>query len=192
MHIIGKLKLKVAPPITAVSLAEAKDHLRVDGTDDDAYITTLINVATEAVQNYTRLQLMDATFQMFLDSFPACIDLYISPVKDITHVKYYDADNVLQTLSADDYDVDYKDSPGKIYPAANKSWPTIYNRKNAVEIQFNAGETLAANVPDAIKQAMLLIIGHYYENRLDVVNTLNRELPKGSEYLLNPYKVFEI
>lgn len=189
---IGKLRLKTAPTSTAVSLTEAKEHLRVDGTDDDTYITTLIDVATDAVQNFTRLQLMDATYILYLNCFSSEIDLMISPVKDITAIKYYDANNVSQSLDLNIIDPDYKDAPGKIYLAKNKSWPTTYERKNAVEIQFLVGEASASAIDDAIKQAMLLIIGHYYENRLDVVNTLNRELPMGSKHLLTPYRIWEV
>jgi uncharacterized phiE125 gp8 family phage protein len=59
----------------------------------------------------------------------------------------------------------------------------------ALIVNFVCGYTNAAAVPQAIKQAMLLIIGHLYENRSDVLTgTQINEMPLASRYLLEPYR----
>ena len=65
------------------------------------------------------------------------------------------------------------------------SYPNVYERADAIEIKFKAGYgTGAGDVPEAIKTAILLIIGFMYEKREDTVS----RLPKASEYLLDPYR----
>ena len=112
----GKLVLKTAPTSTVISLAEAKAFLRIDSDydDDNTYITSLINVATQVVEEFTRRRLMTQTYNIFYDEFPPYIDLQVGDVASVTHIKYYDADNTLQTLAASNYDVDTKVRPGRI------------------------------------------------------------------------------
>ncbi len=190
----GKLVLKTAPTGTAVSLAEAKQHLRVDSDfdDDNDYITALIGVATNQVEQFTRRRLMSQTYNLYFDVFPPYIDLQIGIVQSVTHVKYYDNNNVLQTLASSNYDLDDKIKPGRIYESNNGTFPDTYERPNAVEIEFVVGRT-ASEVEDAIKQAMLIIVGRYYEQRQDVVlGTIASELPLMVEYMLTPYRFLEL
>lgn len=190
----GKLVLKTPPTDTAISLAEAKQHLRVDSDydDDDDYITALIGVATNQVEEFTRRRLMTQTFNLYFDVFPPYIDLQVGIVQSVTHIKYYDASNSLQTLAASEYDLDDKIKPGRIYQSNNGSFPDTYERPNAVDIEFVVGNS-ANRVEDAIKQAMLIIVGRYYEQRQDVVlGTQVAELPLMVEYMLTPYRFLEL
>ena len=60
------------------------------------------------------------------------------------------------------------------------------NRADAIEIKFDCGYgSSSSDVPDAIKQAILLIVGKMYELREDSVS----RLPKASEYILDSYRV---
>lgn len=190
----GKLVLKTAPTSTVISLSEAKAFLRIDSDydDDNTYITSLINVATQVVEEFTRRRLMTQTYNLFYDEFPPYIDLQVGDVASVTHIKYYDADNTLQTLAASSYDVDTKVRPGRIYQSETGDFPNTYERPNAVEVEFIVGGT-ASNVPEPIKMAMYLIIGRYYENRQDVVmGTQVNELPLMVDHLLTPYRLLEL
>lgn len=190
----GKLVLKTAPTGTAISLAEAKQHLRVDSDfdDDNDYITALIGVATNQVEEFTRRRLMTQTYNLYFDVFPPYIDLQVGIIQSVTHVKYYDNNNVLQTLASSNYDLDDKIKPGRIYESNDGTFPDTYERPNAVEIEFIVGRT-ANDVEDAIKQAMLIIVGRYYEQRQDVVlGTQVQELPLMVEYMLTPYRFLEL
>lgn len=187
----GKLELLSAPTETLVSLLEAKEHLRVDHSNDNTYITTLINVATDVVEEFTRRKLATQTWNIYFDEFPPYIDLQLGIVRQIVEVKYYDQSNVLQTLPTSDYDVDLIAKPGRIYEATGKSFPQTYERANAVKVTFEVGNS--AEVPSAFKAAILIIIGRYYENRQDVfVGTQVNELPSLVEHLLTPYRLLEL
>ena len=187
----GKLVLKTGPATTAISLAEAKAFLRVDSDYDD-YITSLINVATQVVEEFTRRRLITQTYNIFYDEFPPYIDLQVGDVASVTHVKYYDANNSLQTLAASNYDVDTKVRPGRIYQSNTGDFPNTYERPNAIEVEFVVGSA-ASDVPAPIVQAMYIVIGRYYENRQDVVTgTIASELPLMVDHLLTPYRLLEL
>jgi len=190
----GKLVLKTAPTSTVISLSEAKAFLRIDSDydDDNTYITSLINVATQVVEEFTRRRLMTQTYNLFYDEFPPYIDLQVGDVASVTHIKYYDADNTLQTLAASNYDVDTKVRPGRIYESEDGDFPNTYERPNAVEVEFIVGAT-ASDVPAPIVQAIYIIVGRYYENRQDVVmGTQVNELPLMVDHLLTPYRLLEL
>lgn len=190
----GKLVLKTGPATTAISLAEAKAFLRVDSDydDDDSYITSLIGVATNVVEQFTRRRLITQTYNIYYDEFPPYMDLQVGNVASVTHVKYYDTDNTLQTLETSQYDVDIRVKPGRIYQAEDGNFPDTYERANSVEVEFVVGSA-ASDVEDAIKQAMYIVIGRYYENRQDVVmGTQVNELPLMVEHLLTPYRLLEL
>jgi len=190
----GKLVLKTAPTSTVISLSEAKAFLRIDSDydDDNTYITSLINVATQVVEEFTRRRLMTQTYNIFYDEFPPYIDLQIGEVASVTHIKYYDEDNTLQTLATDQYDVDTRVRPGRIYQSNTGDFPNTYERPNAIEVEFIVGGS-ASDVPAPIVQAIYIIVGRYYENRQDVVmGTQVNELPLMVEYLLTPYRFLEL
>ena len=190
----GKLVLKTAPTTTPISLAEAKSFLRIDSDfdDDNTYITSLINVATSMVEEFTRRRLITQTFNIFYDEFPPYIDLQIGEVASVTHIKYYDTSNALQTLATSNYDVDTKIRPGRIYQSEDGDFPNTYDRPNAVEVEFIVGAS-ASDIPAPIIQAIYIIVGRYYENRQDVVTgTIVSELPLMVNHLLTPYRLLEL
>jgi len=190
----GKLVLKTGPATTAISLAEAKAFLRVDSDydDDNSYITSLIGVATNVVEQFTRRRLITQTYNIYYDEFPPYMDLQVGNVASVTHVKYYDTNNTLQTLDTSEYDVDIRVKPGRIYQAEDGNFPDTYERANSVEVEFVVGSA-ASDVEDAIKQAMYIVIGRYYENRQDVVmGTQVNELPLMVDHLLTPYRLLEL
>lgn len=189
------MKLITAPTSEPITLAEAKLHLKIEtaDTDEDTWIEdTLIPTARQMVEEYTRRALLDQTWELQMDSFSETeYSLEKTPVQSITSVMYYDADSVEQTLSSSVYTLDESDEPNKIILAYDQSWPTNRGFTNDVKIRFLAGYASAALVPGPLKSAMLLIIGHLYENREEVITgTMVTNLPKGSEYLMNPYRLF--
>ena len=109
------------------------------------------------------------------------------PLGSITHLKYYDTDNAQQTWSASNYTVGkFINQKGFIEIKDGVSVPDLYSRSDAIEIKFVCGYgSSASDVPQAIIQAILLIVGRMYELREDSVS----RLPKASEYILDSYRV---
>ncbi|MDF3024809.1 MAG: hypothetical protein K0R10_2170 [Alphaproteobacteria bacterium] len=168
------------PPATEpVSLAEAKAHLRVTSDDEDTLISALIVAAREAAEHETGRSLITQTWEKTLDVFPADIRLDYPPVQSVTSIKFLDENGDEQTLSASSYKLDNaSDSgPGWIKIATGLAWPSTYPEINAVRVRYVAGWTSAAEVPQSIKQWMLLNIGHWYENREATSEAKREPLP---------------
>ncbi len=157
----------IQPATEPVSLAEAKAHLRVTSSDEDALISALIVAAREAAEHETGRSLITQTREKTLDVFPEAIRLDYPPVQSITSIKFLDENGDEQTLSASSYKLDNaSDScPAWIKIATGRAWPSTYPEINAVRVRYVAGWASAAEVPQSIKQWMLLNIGHWYENR---------------------------
>ncbi len=182
-----------APAAEPVSLTEAKAHLRVDAADEDALITSLIVAVRQYVEQFTRRALVTQTWDMVLDCFPTAggrpILVPKPPLRSVGSVKYIDADGVEATWDSAKYRVDAKSQPGRITPAWGEVWPTARFVTNAVTVQFDAGYGAASAVPTSIKQAMLLLVGHWFEHRESVViGAPTAQVPMAVEMLLWPYR----
>ncbi len=181
------------PTVEPLTLQEAKDHLRVDIGTDDAFITNLIQAARITYERQTNLALVNTTFTQFMDEFPLIIRPKRSPLVSVTTIKNIDDDGILQTVPAADYKVDNRWKPGRIEEAFDKSWPTTRDEVNAVEVEFIAGfGAAAADVPADIKQALLLLIGHWYDNRESSVERTISKIPDGLSTLIFQRRVLEV
>jgi uncharacterized phiE125 gp8 family phage protein len=136
--------------------------------------------------------LLPTTFEEFFDDFPQYsgdykdeIRLSRSPVSAVTYVKYIDGNETTITADPAEYKVDTISRPARISP--DNGWFGTYETINAVFVRYVAGFANAAAVPAPLKHGMMLVIGDMYENRTDSV----KRLPTASEYLWNPYRVFE-
>jgi uncharacterized phiE125 gp8 family phage protein len=184
---------QVITPASAypVSLTEAKSHLKVDTTADDTYITSIIKAATQLSEEYTNRFFIDTVIEQYASSFADLQTLFKSKVSAVAYVKYYDSDNSLQTLSATVYNTQLNYEPSQIQLADNQSFPKITSRNDAVLARYTVGYgSSASDVPEIIKQAILLTIGNFYQNRNSVVvGRIATELPLNVKWLLDTYKV---
>lgn len=167
-----------------ISLATAKAHLRVDHSDEDALITSLISTAGEIVEEYTGQYLSSCGFTYYADHFSSVMKIHVGPGIRILTVKYYDTNNTLQTYSGTHWNSDVKSHPMRVQ---FDDLPTeVDDRLNAVQIAGDAGYT---TVPETLKSAMLLIIGHLYEHRKDVlVGVQSAPLVHGAKFLMDKFK----
>ena len=164
-------------------------------TTADPIVNSLIKTARQVAENYTHRAFITQTWDMNFDTFPTVIAVPNPPLVSVTHVKYYDTAGSQQTIAAADYIVDAPAGPqclpGRITLAPDDSWPSVQVRTNAIVVRFIAGYGAASAVPEPIKSAMKLILGHLYEHRESVVITdrgsIVQEMPQAAEYLLGPY-----
>lgn len=158
-----------SPESLPVSLAEAKDHLRLSQEDSshDANLTLLLTAATERLEQDLDRQILTATYKQSqfcwresdIDSYG--VKIYKRAVTAVDSLEYYDADGVLQTIAAEDFVFD----PGRceIFPVAGEQWPTLQqDNSSAVQISFTAGYGDADCVPRLFKAAILLSVGKWF------------------------------
>ncbi|MCP4567635.1 MAG: hypothetical protein GY841_08655 [FCB group bacterium] len=175
----------------AVSLSDIKEHLRIDTTDEDDLITTYIQAATSYVEEQTRRRFLDTTETITLEEFTDKTRMRYSPVDSVTSIQYYDGDNSQQTYSSDNYGVITGDA-GIIYRVDGASWPTLYNRPDAITITYVAGYGTASDVPAWAVQAIKLMVGHWYENREASAILTVRDIPLGADVLCDLNRVWEV
>jgi uncharacterized phiE125 gp8 family phage protein len=166
----------VSPPaFEPISLDEVKRQCRIEieFEDEDFYIRGLIKAVREATEKVSNNLFMYQIWDLLLDRFP-CGEILIRkrPVTEIGFIEYVDLNGNTQTLT------DYQFSTGEFYatlkPAVGATWPAARCELNSVRIRFSAGwENTPEGIPEHMKQAMLLKIGHYYENREDTVIGIN-------------------
>jgi uncharacterized phiE125 gp8 family phage protein len=178
------------PAEEPVTDAEVTGHLRISG-GGDPLIAALIITARQRAELYTELAFISRSFGVYLDKFPSgALRIPCAPLVSVESVKYFDGNNVEQTLDPSSYYVDSKSKPGRIAPVS--SWPATYARPNAVSIEVTAGFGTIVNVPQVIKQAMLLMIGDMYENREETStgsNMAGSMMPITAEMLLRPFRL---
>ena len=171
--------------------AQAKEFLKVDVSTDDTLIDNLVQAATESCQIFTNRYFINTVLIMKADRWEETKTLYKSTVSSVTHIKYYDSTDTEQTWASSNYIVDTTSQPCRIALAVNKSYPTISERINAIEVKYTVGYgTASTDVPEGIRSAIILTVGNWYSNRQSVVTgTIATELPLSSQYLLEQYKV---
>ena len=156
----------VAPAEMPVTLAEAKAHLRVDHDDQDDLITAQIKAATAYLDGYAGIlgrALVTQTWRQDFAGFADRLPLPVSPVIAIVSVSYFDGGNVQQTLDAGVYDL-FADARGAyVTLRPGQVWPVTFHRADAVSITFTAGYGAAADVPEPIRQAILLIVQRLFD-----------------------------
>lgn len=199
-----ELKVITPPAAEPLTLAETKLHLRVDHTADDTLITALIATAREWVESYTGKSLVEQTREITLSSWPyAPLRLHGGPVQEIESVKYTDKAGAEKTVAATVY---YLTPSGEITLDYGQTWPSEQLRgPDSIAITYVTGykpvvtETdtdYGGNVPRQFKQAMLLLIGTWYELRegvfvgksTSISGQANPMIPFGVKDILYPLR----
>jgi uncharacterized phiE125 gp8 family phage protein len=185
------IKLKTAPADFPIEFEEVKTHLRIDGTDEDDYIQALIIAATKYCENFQRRAYVTQTWELWIDEWPEYFSIPLPPLVSVTSIDYYNTSDVKATVSSADYFVDTKSEPGRIVLNYSKSWPsTTLRPTNGICVTYICGYGYSDNVPQNIKQAILLLIGHWFENRESSTDKPLSQIPLAVESLLWQERVF--
>jgi uncharacterized phiE125 gp8 family phage protein len=188
-----------APAEEPMSLDEAKAQIRRDEdfVADDALITQLIQAAREQVETYTERALITQTLDLYFDGPPDGSVLFVPKPKlqSVTSVTTYDTADAATVLSSSNYLVDVASEPGRIVLDSGVSWYTTSLRDvNGLVVRAVCGYGGRSAVPQAIKQAMALLISTLYEHREQVVISQFAgqfiDLPYGIKQLLDPYRLW--
>ena len=192
------------PAAEPVTLAELKDHLRIEVADEDDFLDALITAAREWVEGWTGRAFVTRTLETRLDRFPVAfdpvsldyiapgqaapktIDLPVGPVRSVTSITYIAGDGTLTTWASSGYQVDTVSPIARIAPAFGSYYPaTRHGDFGAVRILYEAGYApgdgspadYAENVPKRVKQAIKLLAGHWEANRTAVLTgTISKEV----------------
>ena len=170
------LTVTTQPASEPVSLADAKEHLRIASaqTDYDSLVSGLIVAARRYYEARTHRALIRRTLTFTTEFFPSSLDLLClpwSPLYSITSVKYYDLNGTQQTWASANYTVITNREPGGLALNYNTYWPTYRIQPQGIEIVYVAGHATAAgsSVPAEAVHAIKLLISHWFETTSGVI-----------------------
>ena len=158
------LKLITPPTAQPLHVADVRQHLKQDISDDDNLISLYLGAAVEFAQMQTQRQLVAARYQYILDGFPGpslmgvpigeafgmpahAVQLPRTPLIQLVSIQYIAMDGTIQTMPTADYTIDTSCEPPRITPVFGKIWPIPLPQIGSVRITFDAGyiATIAAS-----------------------------------------------
>jgi uncharacterized phiE125 gp8 family phage protein len=169
----------VAPVPEPITLAEAKEYARIDGSTEDTLITSLIKVARLHCETYMGKAIIRKTVTIDSFSFPYQWQIPYGPLvsaSDITKVVTIDQNNVETALN---YQVNIGSFPKIAITSGNQSFK--------FKMVYVAGFT---TVPEDIKLAIKMMVNTLYERREDFSDLQAIPSPLGVKALLMPYKTY--
>lgn len=194
-----RFELITAPGVEPVTLSEAKDHARVTVTDDDALITSQIVSARNFVEAYTKRFCINQTWEVSwdLDDNPD-EKRFLAPgrgrIESVTSITSYDSDDVGTVFDA----ANYRISGDRIVLKDNAEWPALQRCFDTlvVRLLFGFGATVG-DVPDDIKQAIMMLVSHWYDNREASGDPMfgkdkKAQIPFGVTPILEKYRIFQV
>lgn len=189
------LRVATPPAVEPVTLAEAKAHCRIDTTTDDAYVSALITAARQWVEAYMDEALIHQQLVIKLDGFPPEIELPKPPMATAgthtaTAITFTQNENgTTATLSTAQYRVDRDARPGVIRHLYGGAWPAYLEDYNAVAVTWWAGRGASgSDVPQGVRNAILWLVGLWYERRMAADAANLSEIPFGVKALLDAAK----
>lgn len=188
------VSLRTGPTVEPVSLAEIKVQCRVTHNGEDDLLTSYGIASRQWCENYCWRALLEQTWRLRLCAFPFIngpIYLPRPPALSVTTFSYEDSNGDSQTLTSSDYQLEVGEEPAILLPAIDTNWPTTeIGNVAAVTIDYKAGYgTAASNVPQQIKQAILMLCSHWYKHREPVDSMNVNNVPFAVESLLGPYMI---
>lgn len=175
------LELTTQPASEPLSTADAKLHLAVTTSDDDAHIDSLVLSARSTLEQMTRRAFITQTYTLTRRTFGADkVLLPRPPLQSVTSVEYYPDDGGALTALAEgtDYRVDTAGNIGCIELIDGVSWPGLADRSGAVKIVYVAGYgDDGTDLPGSLLHALRLQLSEYYEpqhsqKRMDAIRSL--------------------
>lgn len=149
-----------------VTVQQAKNQLDIVNDDDDLEIRLCLGAAIDYCERVTgrSLRVSHTVVQSYSQwpCAPVCFEW--QPAYSITHVKYYDSDDAIQTVSSSLYRLIKGNAASKMEWRRDFARPALSDRSDAVQVTYLAGYADIADVPDAAKKAVLLVLENTWGN----------------------------
>ena len=189
------LVLTSGPATEPVSVADAKAHLRIDGTAEDVLIGSLLLTSRLHIESALGLALLNQTWMLVLDRWPpgASLDIPIAPLQAVTAVRVRNASGAATLVPPTSYLVDIVSKPPRlVWNHAAQPYPGA--AANGIEIDLAVGfGATAASVPAPLKHAILMLTAHWYEHRDPVeIGSSTLRIPDAVTDLIQPFRKFRL
>lgn len=179
----------VSPPTGLVDIDLAKRHLRETTTNEDQLIQAYIDAASawiDGPSGWLGRSIGKQTLELRTSTFSGAARLPCGPVTKIVSVDFVGPTGLLTTLAESSYVLG---ADGLALPGGSFRWPALRGDPAGVVVRYEAGSDI---VPAPIQQAVLLLVGQWFRNRMAVTaggaSGGQTELPNGVRALLGPYR----
>ncbi len=184
--------LLTAPAVEPVSLGEAKAFLRVEHSADDELIAALVAGSRIHVEAQPRRALITQSWRIVADGWPQDGRLVVwpAPLQELTAARVYDSNGMGRAIDIQAFVLDKGASALAFAPWA---LPAPGRLAAGIEIDAVVGYGDAAiDVPEPLRQAIRLLVAHWYENRgLAAIGAVT-VLPSTVAALLAPYRMLSL
>ena len=209
-----RLSLLTAPAIEPVSEVEAMAHLRISGEDEQALLMGHIRAARHMVESWTGCAMISQSWRWMLDAWPVAsggewwdgvrqgavskgaarfIDMPKAPLVSVNAVTLFDDADQGTVWPAGNYFVDLASSPGRLVLRNAASAPSPQRSASGLQIDFTCGYGAGqGDVPAPLRQAVLMLAAHYFENREVMGEAGAQSLPMGVHALIAPYRIMRL
>jgi uncharacterized phiE125 gp8 family phage protein len=188
------LVLTSAPALEPVTVDEAKAHLRVVGAAEDTLIASLILTSRLHVETALGLALITQGWRLTLDKWPEGrdVELPLRPLQGVEEVRVVGVDGDATIVAASKYLVDVASSAPRLI--RRTALPVPDQAAAGIEIDFVGGFGDAVDdVPAPIRQALLLLVAHWYEHRDPIeIGSADIAIPAAVSQLLQPYRMVRL
>jgi uncharacterized phiE125 gp8 family phage protein len=188
--------LLAGPATEPIALAEAKAFLRVDGSDEDPFISTLIAAARLHTESVTGRAMISQSWRVVLDAWPRDrrVGLPVAPLQSLSAVRAYDADGEATVLTLSQFQAETGMAPAHVFVPAPVSGMPITRRHDAIELDYVAGYgDTSGDVPQDLRHAVLTLIGYWFEHRdAVIVAGSGAVVPPGFNRLVEPYQAVRL
>lgn len=184
------IKVTAEPSVEPITADEVKEWARIDGTDEDTWITNTIKTVRDLTELYLGRSLIKKTIELTMDEWNSeYIELPYSPVISISKIETFDESGVATVYNSSYYYLDNNSMPARCIIKDDYTLPTNTDRYFAgYKITYFAGYgLLATDVPQTIKDAMKLWVTFIYENR-----SFTTEPPADVKKILFAYRVLNV
>jgi uncharacterized phiE125 gp8 family phage protein len=184
-HAVG-----TAPGSEPVSTADIKAQLRIDHTNEDTYLDSLVSAARENIENIVKRKFIQQTITLTCDDFPAGNwELPFPPIVAVTQVAYRDSAGDSQTLTVPTLRNANNPNMSQVLEEPSTGWPAVDDEAGAVTLTITAGYgTTATNVPGGIRLAIKQLAAHWYNYREAASEEAPEMIPMHIESLLTQHR----
>lgn len=150
--------LVIAGGESPVSLAEARDWLRLGPGDGDAAVSGLIRAAANLCEAFTGRMLIAREVIEEQTGTGAAVRLVKQPVVEIHDVMLLDGPGAPQVLAASAWTMRHGSGDG-----AQIAWSAMPPTGQRIRIRYRAGlARSASDVPEALRQGILRLVQHWH------------------------------
>lgn len=180
--------LMAPPALEPISLVQMKEHLRVEHSSEDTLISAYITSARLHIEALLSKVLISQNWRINFDKLPTgkVFHLPLAPILVLNSVSFYTEQTGPNVIPPVDYTIDLDSFRPRFSLNLQRQNLRAFG---AYELNVTAGYGPAPeDVPADIRQALRLLVAHWYENREAATPLAREHLPYSVRTILEPHR----